>query len=44
MKHFALLLLAPVLVYAQDTTINYRGQPPTAMAPKTATDTPWSAK
>jgi hypothetical protein len=37
MKHFALLLLAPVLVYAQDTTINYRGQPPpTAMAPSIA--------
>jgi len=28
------LLLAPALVYAQDTTINYKGQPPpTAMAP-----------
>ena len=37
MKHVALLLLAPVLVYAQDTTINYRGQPPpTAMAPSIA--------
>jgi hypothetical protein len=37
MKHFALLLLAPALVYAQDTTINYRGQPPpTAMAPSIA--------
>lgn len=34
MKWFALLLLAPVLVWAQDTTINYKGQPPpTAMAP-----------
>lgn len=34
MKRFALLLLAPVLVWAQDTTINYKGQPPpTAMAP-----------
>lgn len=34
MKYFALLLLAPVLVFAQDTTINYKGQPPpTAMAP-----------
>ena len=34
MKRFALLLMAPVLVWAQDTTINYRGQPPpTAMAP-----------
>lgn len=34
MKRFVLLLLAPVLVYAQDTTINYKGQPPpTAMAP-----------
>jgi hypothetical protein len=37
MKHFALLLRAPALVYAQDTTINYRGQPPpTAMAPSIA--------
>jgi hypothetical protein len=37
MRYFALLLLAPVLVYAQDTTINYRGQPPpTAMAPSIA--------
>jgi len=28
------LLLLPILVYAQDTTINYKGQPPpTAMAP-----------
>lgn len=34
MKRFALLLMAPVLVWAQDTTINYKGQPPpTAMAP-----------
>ena len=34
MKYIVLLLLAPVLAYAQDTTINYRGQPPpTAMAP-----------
>lgn len=34
MKRFILLLLAPVLVCAQDTTINYKGQPPpTAMAP-----------
>ena len=34
MKRFALLLLLPVLAYAQDTTINYKGQPPpTAMAP-----------
>ena len=34
MKHLALLLLAPVLVYAQDTTITYKNQPPpTAMAP-----------
>jgi hypothetical protein len=37
MRYLALLLLAPVLVYAQDTTINYRGQPPpTAMAPSIA--------
>lgn len=37
MKYLVLLLLAPVLVYAQDTTINYRGQPPpTAMAPSIA--------
>lgn len=34
MKRFVLLLMAPVLVWAQDTTINYKGQPPpTAMAP-----------
>lgn len=34
MKRFALALLAPALVWAQDTTINYKGQPPpTAMAP-----------
>ena len=34
MKRAALLLLAPALVWAQDTTINYKGQPPpTAMAP-----------
>ena len=34
MKRFAFLLLLPVLAYAQDTTINYKGQPPpTAMAP-----------
>lgn len=37
MKYLVLLLLAPALVYAQDTTINYRGQPPpTAMAPSIA--------
>lgn len=34
MKRIALLFLAPALVFAQDTTINYKGQPPpTAMAP-----------
>ncbi len=34
MKYLALILLAPALVWAQDTTINYKGQPPpTAMAP-----------
>lgn len=34
MKRFLLILLAPALVCAQDTTINYKGQPPpTAMAP-----------
>lgn len=34
MRFLALLLLAPALVWAQDTTINYKGQPPpTAMAP-----------
>lgn len=34
MKRLALFFLAPALVYAQDTTINYKGQPPpTAMAP-----------
>lgn len=34
MKHLALVLLIPCAVYAQDTTINYKGQPPpTAMAP-----------
>jgi hypothetical protein len=37
MKYLVLLLLVPALVYAQDTTINYRGQPPpTAMAPSIA--------
>ena len=34
MRRLALVALFPVLVYAQDTTINYKGQPPpTAMAP-----------
>ena len=34
MKHIVALLLLPVAVFAQDTTINYKGQPPpTAMAP-----------
>lgn len=34
MKYLVLLLLAPALVYAQDTTITYKNQPPpTAMAP-----------
>lgn len=34
MKRFILAVLFPAAVYAQDTTINYKGQPPpTAMAP-----------
>jgi hypothetical protein len=34
MKKLILLLLLPFAVHAQDTTINYKGQPPpTAMAP-----------
>jgi hypothetical protein len=34
MKKLLLLLLLPLAVFAQDTTINYKGQPPpTAMAP-----------
>lgn len=34
MKYLLLALIFPAVVYAQDTTINYRGQPPpTAMAP-----------
>jgi hypothetical protein len=34
MKRLLIALLVPVAVYAQDTTINYKGQPPpTAMAP-----------
>lgn len=34
MKKFLLILLLPLAVFAQDTTINYKGQPPpTAMAP-----------
>lgn len=34
MKKLLLLLLLPLAVHAQDTTINYKGQPPpTAMAP-----------
>ncbi len=34
MRHLVFLCLLPVLAYAQDTTINYKGQPPpTAMAP-----------
>ena len=34
MKHLIWLFCLPAVVYAQDTTINYRGQPPpTAMAP-----------
>ena len=34
LRRALLILLAPVAVYAQDTTINYKGQPPpTAMAP-----------
>jgi hypothetical protein len=34
MKKLLLLLLLPFTIYAQDTTINYKGQPPpTAMAP-----------
>lgn len=34
MKKLALVLLIPCAVFAQDTTINYKGQPPpTAMAP-----------
>ena len=34
MKRLFIALLIPAAVYAQDTTINYKGQPPpTAMAP-----------
>jgi hypothetical protein len=34
MKRLLIALLIPAAVYAQDTTINYKGQPPpTAMAP-----------
>lgn len=34
MKRLALLLLLPLVVFAQDTTITYKNQPPpTAMAP-----------
>ena len=34
LRSFLLPLIIPVAVYAQDTTINYKGQPPpTAMAP-----------
>lgn len=34
MKKLLLLLLLPLAVYAQDTTINYKGQPPpSAIAP-----------
>ena len=34
MKKLLLLLLLPLVVYAQDTTINYKGQPPpSAIAP-----------
>ena len=34
MKRALLVLLTPLMVFAQDTTINYKGQPPpTAMAP-----------
>jgi hypothetical protein len=37
MKYLLLALIFPAVVYAQDTTINYRGQPPpTAMAPSIA--------
>ena len=38
MKKLLFALLAPLVVYAQDTTINYKGQPPpTAMAPTVTT-------
>ena len=34
LRRALLILLAPVAVYAQDTTINYKGQPvPSAIAP-----------
>jgi hypothetical protein len=37
MKRLLIALLMPAAVYAQDTTINYKGQPPpTAMAPSIA--------